>query len=463
MIGLDDLSESEGIDRETMSLPQNQLDLIDGLAGQGKKIVACVCSGSAVELPFALKVDALVHYHLGGQGAMTALMNVLVGKVNPSGKLSESYPYKYSDNPTFKYFHKRPNTADYKESIYVGYRYYDKNGLEVRYPFGYGKSYTTFKYSNLTVSEKGATFKVTNTGEVDGKEVCQMYISFPETEFFRADNELKGFAKVDLKAGETKTVHIPFDEYTFRFFNVASNAWEIEGGNYFVSVGSSSRDLFLNKKYSVKGTLTKNPYDRRRIHTYLSGMVNDVKNDHFEVILGRKRPSGSIHFINKKKNRIEVNELTTVEHLKYARGWSGRFFAAIIRFAIRFLRKIGKKETANTLVMGVLNQPLRGLSRFSNGKVHWTQLQGLIIMFNGKFFKGFNVFLKEGKKIKKERKAQKALEEEQAKNEPVEEIVPTIDEQVTEEKVIESEGGQVVEEVSAKQEETVTDSTSEDK
>lgn len=460
MIGLDDLSEAEGIDRETMSIPQNQLELIDALAGLGKRIVACLCSGSAVELPFALKVDALVHYHLCGEGAMDALMNVLTGKVNPSGKLSETYPIKYNDNPTFKYFHKRPNTADYKESIYVGYRYYDKNGLEVRYPFGYGKSYTTYRYSNLSVSEKGVTFKVTNTGDVDGKEICQMYVSFPETQFFRAENELKGFKKVFLKAGETKTVHIPFDEYSFRFFNVASKAWEIEGGYYFISVGGSSRDLFLYKKFTVKGTLTKNPYDRRRIHTYLSGMVNDVKNENFEVILGRKRPSGSIHFINKKKNRIEVNELTTIEYLRYARGWSGRFFNRIIRFAIWFMKKIGKKETANTLIMGVYNQPLRGLSRFSNGKVHWSQLQGLIIMFNGKFFKGLKVFFSEGKKIKKERKAKKAFEIEQSENKVVEEITPTSEEPIDE--IIGELEEEVLEEIPNEQVESV-ESTEEEK
>lgn len=456
MIGLDDLSEAEGIDRETMNIPQNQLELIDALTALRKKIVACLCSGSAVEIPFNYAVNALVHYHLGGQGVMTALMNVLTGKVNPSGKLSESYPIKYNDSPTFKYFHKKPNTAEYKESIYVGYRYYDKNGLEVKYPFGYGKSYTTFKYSNLVVNEKGATFKVTNTGEVDGKEVCQMYVSFPETQFFRAENELKGFSKIFLKAGETKTVHIPFNEYTFRFYNVVSKEWEIEGGNYFISVGGSSRELFLNKKYAVKGTLTKNPYDRRKIHTYLSGMVNDVKNDNFEVILGRKRPSGSVHFINKKKNRIEVDQYTTIEYLRYARGWSGRFFNRMIRFAIWFMKKIGKRETANTLIMGVYNQPLRGLSRFSNGKVHWTQLQGLIIMFNGKFFKGLKVFFGEGKKIKKERKALKALEKEQA-NKSVEEVAPK-----AEETIVEQEVEQVVEEVTATEIVDTAESTSEE-
>ena len=121
------------------------------------------------------------------------------GNVNPSGKLSESYPITYSDSPSSNYFHKKVNTAEYRESIYVGYRYYDKNEMEVRYPFGYGKSYTTFEYSDLSVSEKGAKFSVKNTGSVEGKEVAQMYISLPDSKVFRANKELKGFTKVSLK------------------------------------------------------------------------------------------------------------------------------------------------------------------------------------------------------------------------------------------------------------------------
>ena len=151
MVGLDELSEAEGIDRASMKLPEAQLKLVDELVKTGKKVIVCLCTGSAVEIPFATKVNALVHYHLTGQGAMEALLNILTGKVCPSGKLSETYPLKYEDNPTLNYFHKKVNTAEYRESIYVGYRYYGKNEIPVRYPFGYGKSYTEFKYTVLVV------------------------------------------------------------------------------------------------------------------------------------------------------------------------------------------------------------------------------------------------------------------------------------------------------------------------
>ena len=457
MVGLDELSEAEGIDRANMSLPQNQLELITEMVKTNKELVICLCSGSALELPFALNADALVHYHLCGQASVVALMNVLTGKACPSGKLSETYPINYADSPTSKYFHDKVNAAYYKESIYVGYRYYDKNGLEVRYPFGYGKSYTTFKYSNLVVTDTGVTFKVTNTGSVEGKEVCQMYVSFPGSEVFRAENELKGFAKVSLKPGESVEVNIPFDEYTFRFFNVAANKWEIEGGSYQIKIGGSSREILLKKAINVEGNMSKTPYEIRKVRPYLSGMVNDLRDNQFESLLGHELPNGDLVFINKKKNRIEVNQYTTIEHLRYARGWTGRFFSSVIRFAIWFLRKIGKHETANTLVMGVQHQPLRGLSRFSSGGVHWTQLNGLIIMFNGKFFKGIHTFFKEGRKIKKERKAlKKALEQEQA-NKIEEQIEPKV-----EEIAVESNIEQPVNEPIAQETANTAESTSEE-
>ena len=415
MLGLDDLSEAEGIDRSTMKLPDSQLKLVEELLKINKKIVVCLCTGSVVELPFANKINGLVHYHLCGQGAMEALLNILTGRANPSGKLSETYPFKYEDNPTVNYFHKKVNTAEYRESIYVGYRYYGKNDIPVRYPFGYGLSYTTFKYSGFNVRQSGVTFKITNTGELPGGEVCQLYISLPGSRIFRANKELKGFTKVFLQPGETKEVFIPFDEYSFRFFNVKSQQWEIEGGNYYVYVGSSSKDEALKDSIKQTGNLSQIPYDPGSTHSYFDGIINNVNDRQFEALLGRPIPDGDIKFTNKKNTRIAVDQFTTIEQLRYARGWTGRFFSAMIRFAIWFLRKIGKGKTANTLVMGVYNLPLRGMSRMSGGAIHWTQLEGLILMFNGHFFKGMHKFFKEGRIIKKEKKALKKIQKEEKK------------------------------------------------
>ncbi|MCQ2086798.1 MAG: glycoside hydrolase family 3 C-terminal domain-containing protein [Bacilli bacterium] len=411
MLGLDELSEAEGIDRASMKIPQNQIDLFNAIKETGKKIVVCLCTGSAVELPFASDTNALVHYHLCGQAAVDALLNVISGKVNPSGKLSESYPIKYEDSASSNYFHKKTNTAEYRDSIYVGYRYYDKVGMEVRYPFGYGKSYTTFEYSDLTISEDGIKFNVKNTGSVEGKEVAEMYVSLPESKVFRAVKELKGFVKVNLKPGEAREVTIPFDEFTFRFFNVKSNKWEVEGGKYLIQVGSSSRDISLESSIEKAGNMQEVPYDAEKIPSYYSGNVADVNDEEFKEVLGRDIPNGDITFKNKRKTRIVVDAYTTVEQLRYAPGWTGRAFAGVIRFVAWLLPKIGQGKNANTIIMGVYHQPLRGISRFSSGAVHWEQLNGLIIMFNGKFFKGLHTFFSEGRRLKKERKAKEKLAE----------------------------------------------------
>ena len=410
-LGLDELSEAEGIDRDNMKLPENQLVLLDALYKLNKPIAVCLFTGSAVELPFAKKVDALLHCHLTGQASANAIMNALTGKVNPSGKLSESYPHFYRNYPGAKYFHAKVNTAEYRESIFVGYRYYETSGTDVLYPFGYGLSYTKFQYTDLVLSPKGATFKLKNVGKVAGKEVAQMYVGLQNSKIFRAKKELKGFVKVELQPGEEKEIFIPFDEYTFRYFNVKTNKWEVEEGDYDISVGGSSKDIWLSERLHVKGTTDVVPYDRSKCEDYFEAKVTDVPDRQFEYVLGRPIPNGSLIF--HKKRRIVVTYWTTVEQLRYARGWSGRFFSWAIRTGVKAM-KLFNPKMANTLIMGVFHLPMRGLSRMTGGAIHWGQLDGLIIMFNGHFFKGFKKFRQEGKKIKKEKKlAKKAAKAEQ--------------------------------------------------
>ena len=405
-LGLDELSEAEGIDRVNMKLPQNQLILLEELCKLDKPVVVCLFTGSSVELPFAKRVDGLIHCHLTGQASANAIVNVLTGKVNPSGKLSESYPFFYKNNPAARYFHANENTAEYRESIYVGYRYYEKANVDVMYPFGYGLSYTNFQYTDLVLSPTGVTFKLKNIGNVKGKEVAQMYIGLEKSKVFRPVKELKGFAKIELEPGEEKEVFIPFDDYSFRYFNVATNKWEIEEGDYDISIGASSKDIWLKERLHVKGTTTTLPYDEKLCPTYFTGKVANVNDKEFAYVLGREIPDGKMKFHRKK--RAIVNYYTTVQQLRYAPGWAGRFFAWIIRIAIKLLKKLNPKM-ANTLIMGVYHQPMRGLSRMTGGAVHWEQLDGLIMMFNGKFFKGLHTFRKEGKRLKKERKeAEKA-------------------------------------------------------
>ena len=400
-LGLDEYSEAEGIDRLHLKLPQNQIDLVNALKPLNKKIVIILSAGAVVELDVADEVDAVLHGYLAGQAGMTGLLNIIFGKVSPSGRLSETWPYNYEDTPTFNYF---PGYKDvlYKESIFVGYRYFDTAKINVRYPFGYGLSYTTFIYRDLRISESGVSFSITNSGDYDSFEVAQLYIGKQSSEIFRTNKELKGFIKPFIKAKETVEVTIDFDDYSFRYFNHETKQFELEDGQYQIYIGASIEDIRLQGTIDKKGSNYK-PYDKIELKDYYQANILDIKDDTFETLLAYKLPEKTA--VEKKK--IIVDKETTIFELKKAKGFSGRLFSRVIQFTIWFLKKIGKQSTANTLIMGVYHTPIRTLSRMSKGMINYPQLDGLILMFNGKFFKGIKVYFKEGRTKKKFLKLEK--------------------------------------------------------
>ena len=405
-LGLDEVTEAEGLDRPNLKMEENQALLVKALKATGKKVVAVLSCGSCVEMPWVDDCDALLHAYLSGQAGARATLNILFGKVNPSGKLAETYPFVYSDVASSKNFPGKELTVEYREGLYVGYRYFDTIGKKVRFPFGYGLSYTDFEYSSLSVDrEKGVTFKIKNIGNMDGAEIAQLYVGASNTKLYRPKKELKGFKKVFLKAGEEKEITIPFDEYTFRYWNTVTNSWEIEECRYDIMVSSNVEDVRLSQELLVKGTTDKLPYTQKDLPTYYFGNVEQVTNKEYETLLGHPIPPSNYLFV--KKNRLLVHYNTTVYELKYARGWTGRTFSGAIRFAIRLLKFFGARTLANTLVMGVLHQPMRGLSRMTGGAISWGQLDGMIMMFNGKFFKGLHHFNKMGRLKKKENKEKK--------------------------------------------------------
>ena len=406
--GLDEVTEAEGMDRPNIRLPGNQRDLIAALYHTGKKVVLVMECGSVVEMPYVSRVDAIVHAYLSGEAGARAILNVITGKVNPSGKLAESVPFGYADCPSADHFGKSDRTIEYRESIFIGYRYYNSSGAYARIPFGYGLSYTKFAYRDLEITDKGVKFKIKNIGKVDGKEIAQLYVSKPHSFVFRPRIELKGFVKVALKAGEEKTVEIPFDEYTFRYFDISSKRFETEGGEYQIFVGSSSKDLLLDGVITKEGTVSVGPYDVEKIRHYMKGEVREVPDAEFKEILGSDIPEKDLRFI--KKHRIEVDYNTSVSDLRYAKGWTGRLTERVIRHLIGFLRWIGKRTTANTLVMGVYYNPVRAFSRMTGAAISMAQLDGLIMMFNGHFFKGLHHFFKMGRARKKAQKAKEKAE-----------------------------------------------------
>jgi beta-glucosidase len=412
-IGLDEATETEGLDRKDMKLPQNQVELIKALKETGKKIVAVLSCGSAVEMDWDENVDAVVHSCLSGQAGAKAVLNIISGKVNPSGKLSESYPIRYEDCPSSSYFPGHEATVEYREGLFIGYRYYDTAGIPVKYPFGFGLSYTKFEYSDLSVTDKGVSFRIRNKGAVSGAEIAQLYIGAKNSGIFRPNKELKGFCKVFLQPGEEKSVTIPFDDKSFRYFNVKTNRYEIEPCDYQIFIGASSADIRLKADYQIVGQKQVMPYVKEELPSYYSGKVANVALDEFEKLLGKKAPDSKFVFV--KRNRMNIDYNTTVSQLRYSRGWTGRLFAWGIRFAYKFLRAIGKRDIANVLMMGMFHQPMRGLSRMTGGAISWGQLDGMLLMFNGHFFKGIAKFFSEGRKAKQLKKAEKAKQSNQLK------------------------------------------------
>ncbi len=395
-LGLDEVSEAEGLDREHIRIPQNQIELFRQVKLYSKKLVLVLSCGSAIETDWCRSADAIVYGCLSGQAGAGAVIDVITGKVNPSGKLAETFPVKYEDCPSASHFPGKQMTVEYREALYIGYRYYDTAKVPVSYPFGYGLSYTTFEYSDLTVDEKGVTFKIKNTGEYDGAEIAQLYVGKKDGKIFRPAKELKGFKKVFIKKGETAAVKIAFDDKTFRYFNVKTDKWETEGGDYELYIGASIADIRLESRISKTATTDVLPYDAELLPSYYGGKVSNVGDSEFTALLGREIPKPGYEFY--KRKRMVIHENCTIADLRYSRRWIGRAFSGGVRFAIGFLRKTGHRTTANTLVMGVLHQPIRGMAKF--GGMSRRQLEGMIMMFNGHFFKGLGRFLSK-EKVKK--------------------------------------------------------------
>ncbi|MBP3950861.1 beta-glucosidase [Bacillus suaedae] len=399
-IGLDEATEAEGLDRQSMRIPENQRDLLDALYKVNPNIVAILSCGAAVEMPWIHKVKGLLHAYLSGQAGAKAILRVVTGEVNPSGKLAETYPIRYEDTPAYHQFPGKEVSVEYRESLYIGYRYYDTAGINVLFPFGYGLSYTSFQYSDLKVTKDGVTFTITNTGNMAGMEVAQLYVGCQSKAIFRPKKELKGFGKTFLNPGQTKTMTIAFDDKTFRYFNVKTNKWEIEQASYEIMIGASSEDIRLTNTIFIEGTGAPLPYESGTLSSYYSGKVNNVSEEEFEDLLGRKVPVSTWD----RSKPLGYND--TIAQCQYAKGAFARFAFGLIVFSHWFLNKIGKRSTANIIMMSIYHMPFRGVARMTGGVVNMPMLDGILMMVNGHFFKGLRHVLKERSKMLKVAKSQ---------------------------------------------------------
>ena len=275
--GLPDSFESEGYDRSHMRLPECQNRLIAEILKVQPNTVIVLHNGSPVEMPWLNDIKGLLEAYLGGQAGGTAVANILYGKVNPSGKLAETIPLKLSDNPSYLNFG-GGEKVEYREGVFVGYRYYDKKEMDVAYPFGYGLSYTTFACSDLKISNENPTDKdtitvsvdVTNTGNMAGKEVVQLYVKDCTSSAIRPEKELKGFKKVFLNPGETKTVTMELDKRSFAWYNTELHDWFAASGEYKLLVGTSSRDIHL------EGRIHLNSSQELPMHVHMNTTLGEL-------------------------------------------------------------------------------------------------------------------------------------------------------------------------------------------
>ncbi len=382
-MGLDEISEAEGKDREHMRIYANQISLLKDLYEVNPNVIVVLSAGAVVDLSWSKYCKAILHGYLYGQAGAGAMLDILAGKVNPSGKLAETYPIVYADTPACNYFPSPMKNAEYRESIFIGYRYYDTADIKVAYPFGYGLSYTTFEYSKLKLSEEGAAFTIKNTGECDGAEIAQLYIGLSDAKVFRPKKELKGFRKVFLKAGESKEIHIPFDDKAFRYWDISRNSWEVEGGEYRILIGAGSGDIRLQNCFTVKGTTETFPYDQKKLWSYYSGKIQKVGDAEFTELLGHPIPSGAW------SGQIGLND--TVCQMYYAKS---RLARMLYRLLTHIKEKKERKGEPDLNMLFIYYIPFRAIAKMTGGRVSMEMAEGIVTMVNGHFIKGLRQVIK---------------------------------------------------------------------
>ena len=374
--GLDEIAESEGADRMSIDVPEYQIKELEELTVYNKHIIGVMSAGSSVKMPWLGNLQALLHGYLTGQAGASAVLDIIVGKEIPTGKLSESYPFAYTDCSIVNYANTDKRNLQYREGPFIGYRYYDTADVAVQFPFGYGLSYTTFEYSALSVSEEGIKFTIKNTGNRDGAEIAQMYIGKSESGLIRPKKELKGFKKVWIKAGESVDVEIPFDDKSFRYFSTVSNNWEIEDGEYQIYVGGNVRDIELTGRITKKGTITEMPYNIESLPSYKTGKVRNVHYEEFEKLYAAPLPE-------EKVGPLDINDALC--QMKDAKSGICRLVYKVLK---NNLDKSYEKGVPDLNTMFIYNMPFRAICKMSGGMVSRDMVESIVKIANGHFFRG---------------------------------------------------------------------------
>lgn len=349
--GLPDSYESEGFDRKHMRLPEIQNQLIQAVTEVQPNTVVVLHNGSPIEMPWVDNVKGILETYLGGEGVGAATVDILFGRANPSGKLPETFPLKLSDNPSYLNFPGETNKVEYKEGIFVGYRYYDKKEMKVLFPFGHGLSYTSFAYSDLKVEKKkftdeeicNVTVTITNTGNQFGKEAVQLYVEDVFSRVIRPIKELRGFEKVALEPGESKSVTFELPKRAWAYYDVESKGWYTEEGEYRILIGASSQDIRLTETvYVIPVEKVKHKYS-------MSSVLGDL--------------------LDCEEVKDEIEELK-------------RICDSMFDTETGDNAQLGE-GTADMMEAQSREMPLKSLPSFSDGKVTWEYLEGILKKLNG--------------------------------------------------------------------------------
>ena len=381
-IGLTEEFEAEGYDRDNIDMPAAHNVLVSEVVKANPNTVVVLAGGSVVNMPWIEDVKALLNMGLSGQAGGSAAANILMGKVNPSGKTAETYPLSFDENPVYGNYPGSPVISEHKESIYIGYRYYDTAKKNVLFPFGFGLSYTTFEYSDIKLSESEikdnetvtVSFKIKNTGDMDGAEIAQVYVADKESTIFRPEKVLRAFTKVFIKAGEEKEVSVTLGKRAFAYYNTNIGDWHVETGEFAVLVGSSSRDIRLEAAVNVISTVEAEiPDYKKSAPAYYTADIAGMNGGQWAAVYGQQLPSAE----RDTSAKITIyNCLDDASHTK----WGGR----IGRLIQSVITKFASAETGDGAMLQAMavQIPMRNFISMSMGVFSPKMAEGLLQILN---------------------------------------------------------------------------------
>ena len=393
--GLTEGYESEGFDRSTMAMPEEHNRLIEAVAACNPNVVVVLAGGAPMELPWIHKVKAVLLGYLSGEGGGEAIARLLLGAAVPCGKLAETWPVKLEDVPSYHYFPGGRLTVEHRESIYIGYRYYEKVEKSVQFPFGHGLSYTEFRYTELKIEQTecqygdklSVSFQVANQGKFTAKETALLFVAHENDNVFLPKKELKEFVKVELLPGETKKISVIMDTRDFGYYNTLIGDWYADSGDYAIMVGGASDQCELQATISLRSPERQEPNLRRLAPSYfkLENKQFEISQTEFEAFYGRKLPEG-----NRQAARpySENNTLEDVQHTVIGK--------IILWYANRIVKKVtkGSGEQEGMMAAMITEMPFFAMVASGEGMLSESMMHGIVDLLNGHYLRGIRKLLK---------------------------------------------------------------------